>query len=524
MADYKKFSFLDDFEMPVITHDAVKQQLVKLGRTHSLRKKNSIENMPLERRLEFIQDEVYKVLGRYKNFVKVIRDENEFNAYIDKAIELDCLTLDTETNNSLDPLTCKLMGLCLYIPNTRPVYIPVNHTKSGTDELLENQVSEECIKKAFQKLKNNNTKIIYHNGKFDIRVCFNVTGVYLPIWWDTMIAAQLLNENELARLKYQYKVHVDPTIGTYNIEKLFTGLPYSWVDPEIFALYAATDAFDTYKLFLKQRDLFNNPNMKNLYRLFSEIEIPTVLVVSKMEDDGICLDLDFLNRLNKKYELKKLEAEKILKDILSKYSNQVEYYQNIGKLDNPLNFESPAQLNIIIYDILGTNVLENGKSTDKLTLQSLKTPFTDAVLEYRHYSKLINSFTTPLPGWLSKKDGKLHASFNQMGKEENNVRTGRFSSTDPNLQQIPSREKTMRMIFSASTEYKNICANSNVIKLDKICDIESYDNLGNIVWKNVKELKVGDVIFIEDDELKNTTTYSIQNIRDYDNYIVVNYL
>lgn len=431
MADYKKFSFLDDFEMPIITHDAVKQQLVKLGKMHNLKKKNSIESMPLEKRLEFIQDEVYKVLGRYKNFVKIIIDEDEFNAYIDRAIELDSLTLDTETNNSLDPLTCKLMGLCLYIPNTRPVYIPVNHTKSGTDELLENQVSEECIKKAFQKLKNNNTKIIYHNGKFDIRVCFNVTGVYLPIWWDTMIAAQLLNENELARLKYQYKVHVDPTIGTYNIEKLFTGLPYSWVDPEIFALYAATDAFDTYKLFLKQRDLFNNPNMKNLYRLFSEIEIPTVLVVSKMEDDGICLDLDFLNRLNKKYELKKLEAEKTLNNILNKYSNQIKYYQSLGKLDDPLNFESSVQLNIILYDILGTQIPETGKSTDKLTLQSLKTPFTDAILEYRHYSKLISSFTIPLPEWLSKKDGKLHASFNQMGKEENNVRTGRFSSTDP---------------------------------------------------------------------------------------------
>ena len=59
-----------------------------------------------------------------------------------------------------------------------------------------------------QKLKDNNTRIIYHNGKFDIRVCFNTMGVYLPIWWDTMIAAQLLNENELAKLKYQYKVHV----------------------------------------------------------------------------------------------------------------------------------------------------------------------------------------------------------------------------------------------------------------------------------------------------------------------------
>ena len=431
MSDYKKFSFLEDFDMPIITHDAVKQQLVKLGKSHNLKKKNSIENMPLEKRLEYIQDEVFKVLGRYRNFVKVIKNEDEFNSYIDKAIELNCLTLDTETNNSLDPLTCKIMGLCLYIPNTKPIYIPINHTKSGTDILLENQVSENCIKKAFQKLKDNNTRIIYHNGKFDIRVCFNTMGVYLPIWWDTMIAAQLLNENELARLKYQYKIHVDPTIGSYNIEKLFTGLPYAWVDPEIFALYAATDAFDTYNLFLKQKELFEKDDMKNLYRLFSEIEIPTVSVVSKMEDDGICLDLDFLQKLHKKYEKGKEESEKKLNNILSKYSNQIRYYQDLGKLDDPINFESSTQLVIILYDILGTPVPETGRSTDKLTMQSLKTPFTEAVLEYRHYSKLMSSFTIPLPNWLSKKDGKLHASFNQMGKEENNVRTGRFSSTEP---------------------------------------------------------------------------------------------
>ena len=116
MADYKKFSFLDDFEMPEITHEAVKKQLVKLGKSHNLKKKNSIESMPLERRLEYIQKEVLKILGRYKNFVKVIRDEEEFNAYIDKATSIDCLTLDTETDNSLDPLTCKIMGLCLYLP------------------------------------------------------------------------------------------------------------------------------------------------------------------------------------------------------------------------------------------------------------------------------------------------------------------------------------------------------------------------------------------------------------------------
>ena len=449
--DFIKSSFLDDFDVPVITHDAIKQQLVKLGRTHTVKQRNSIENMPLGDRLKYIADNIYTVLGRYKNFVKVIRSREQLFKYIDKAIKYGYLAFDTETNNSLDPLTCKLMGLCCYIPNTKPVYVPINHTIPGTDTLLENQVTMEDVFDAFDKLKKSDIKIIYHNGKFDIRVCYNTTGIYLPIWWDTMIAAQLLDENELARLKYQYKVHVDPTIDTYNIEKLFTGLPYAWIDPEVFALYAAIDAYDTYTLQQKQQKEFEKPGMERLYKLFLDIEVPIVLVTSKMEDDGICMDLDFVQKLHTKYTQGLNDSIATLESILDEHRATIEYYQALGKLDNPINYESNQQLSIILYDILKAPAGPDGKkSTDKAALKALKIPFTKALLQYRHFSILIKTFTAPLPEWLSPKDGKLHANFNQLGKEDNNVRTGRFSSTQPNLQQIPSKEKVMRMMFKAS--------------------------------------------------------------------------
>lgn len=101
--------------------------------------------MPLDKRLEYIFVNVYSILGRYRRFINLIRSDDDFIKYIDRAIELDCLTLDTETNNSLDPLTCKLMGLCLYLPNTRPAYVPLNHCKPGTDILLKDQVSFDCV-------------------------------------------------------------------------------------------------------------------------------------------------------------------------------------------------------------------------------------------------------------------------------------------------------------------------------------------------------------------------------------------
>jgi hypothetical protein len=101
--------------------------------------------MPLPNRLEYITEKVYSTLGRYKNFINVIYTDEDFIKYIDKAIELNCLAFDTETNNSLDPLTCELMGLCLYLPNTRPIYVPLNHCEAGTNVRLKNQVSFDCV-------------------------------------------------------------------------------------------------------------------------------------------------------------------------------------------------------------------------------------------------------------------------------------------------------------------------------------------------------------------------------------------
>ena len=117
MAEYRKVSFLDDFELPTVTPDIVRQQLSRVGKIKSTTKKSPLDSMPLGDRLRYISSEVNKTLGRYKDFVKVIRDESEFNEYIDFAIKRGVIALDTETNNSLDPLTCKIMGGCIYSPS-----------------------------------------------------------------------------------------------------------------------------------------------------------------------------------------------------------------------------------------------------------------------------------------------------------------------------------------------------------------------------------------------------------------------
>lgn len=429
---YKKSSFLDDFKLPEITHEAIKSELVKLGRTHTTSKRHSIEGMPLDKRVEYVSEGILKVLGKYKDFVKVIWSKEELDEYLKAADDKVELAFDTETNNSLDPITCKLMGACLYIQNSYPAYVPVNHCKLGTDELLDGQLTEEEIKDSFRILEEKKIPVIMHNGKFDIRVMRNTCNIEMPIYWDTMIAAQLLNENETAKLKTQFKKYIDPTIDAYNIETFFAGIPYKWVPVDVFAIYAAIDAYDTYLLYRAQKEAFSKKTMEKLYKLFFEVEMPIVTIVSKMEDNGVCMDVEYLNNLDQKYKKGLEEASKEIDKVLEDHAGEVRHYQNIGKLDNPINFESSAQLAIVMYDILKTPLPASGKrSTAKEIINSLDTPFTKALAKYRQYSIIIKLFTTPIPGYINKSDGKLHAHFNQMGREENNVVTGRFSSTEP---------------------------------------------------------------------------------------------
>ena len=308
-----------------------------------------------------------------------------------------------------------------------------------------------------------------------------------------MLAAQIINENERAGLKLQYQAHIDPTIGAYNIEKLFKALPYAWVDPEVFALYSAVDAYDTYRLQQYQESIFDEEDKLRMKNLFREIEMPVSPITAKMEDDGIYVDKEFLQKLDKKYRQDRDSAKERLDEILKDYSKEIEYYQNVGKLDNPINFESSIQLKIVLYEILKTKPLEEGSTaTDKTTLKLLKTPFTKALLDFRHYAKLVNSFTTPLQEKISPVDGKLHSNFYQMGSEENNVVTGRFASKAPNLQQMPSKEKLVRMMFQASCEYAEKESENNVFILNTYEEVETPSG-----WKFASDITLNDSVLID---------------------------
>lgn len=463
----------DEFEVP-----SAKKEVKKVAKKVSSPKDPKVETRKAMKsktvstfdKLQLIYEEVNRVLGGYTSNTKVITSKDELSQYIDEAIRNGIIAIDTETNNSLDPLTCLLMGACIYTPGQLSAYIPVHHTQPDTDILIKNQLTELDIKEQFDRLSN--TKILMHNGKFDYEVIKCTCNCVLNIYWDTEIAARILDENELAGLKKQYILHIDSTQEKYDIEHLFQGIPYAYVKPEIFALYAATDAYITYRLYEWQKEQFNKPGNEKLFDLFMNVEMPVVPVCAEMELYGIEIDKEYAKRLSNKYHKKVDEVNAKIDAELSKYSDKISawrltkeanYKERNSKpnktgeftykkskneqLENPPQLNSPTQLAILLYDILGTPAQDkkSPRGTGEEILQKINLPICDLILEKRGLEKLIGTYIDKIPECVNSKDNRLHAHFNQLG-----AGTGRFSSSNPNLQNIPSHVKEIRLMFRAS--------------------------------------------------------------------------
>lgn len=475
----------------------------------SVTKSSSTKKLSIPDQITFIRSEVERILGKYKDDTLVIRDYSDFVSFIDKSVENGLIVIDTETNNSLDPISCKLMGLCLYTPGLNQAYIPVNHTDYQNVKLA-NQITEEQIQKQLSRILD--CQIIMHNGKFDYEVIKCTCGIEVEPTWDTLIGARILNENERAGLKEQYISKIDSSQEKYDIENLFEHIPYNYVEPELFALYAATDSYMTYKLYEYQKQQFELPDNKKLFSLFKNVEMPVIKVCAEMELAGIEIDQEYAKRLSAKYHKKADEVEQRIQTELSKYETQISMWrttkdanykppkksgQGEGKskseqLADPVQISSPTQLAILLYDVLkiAPPNKEKPRATGESELAKIELPLCSLILEKRGIDKLINTYIDKLPACVSPIDNRLHAHFNQIGAD-----TGRFSSSDPNLQNIPSHSKDIRLLFKAGyTEYENESP-------DNIFEFFQTDELLiDSAWISVSHLKVGD--FIDTDEGK----------------------
>lgn len=415
------------------------------------------KNNSIETKISIIQEQVNNVLGKYRNQVDTIYNISQLHKYIDIALEQGVIGIDTETvagelgDTALDTVTCELVGVCLYTPTQKSVYIPVNHIDPYTEERLSNQVSLEELKEELLRL--NNIKQIYHNAKYDLKVLHWYLGIDLKAYWDTQIASQLLNEIESHELKYLYAKYIEhKEEKEYDFKSLFKAISYKMVPPDIASLYAATDAFITYELYKYQEKQFNTKDLERVKNVFFNIEMPVLPAIEDMENNGIELDTELAKELSIKHH--KILDEKYERFVVAykPYEMQIQSYitkyGEDSKLKTPININSPIQLAILLYDIMGLKspLKKSPRGTGEEVLELIDNPVCKAILDYRSTAKLLSTYIDKLPNDISKRTNRIHANFNQYG-----ARTGRLSSDKPNLQNIP--HDSTRQLFHAADGY-----------------------------------------------------------------------
>ena len=413
----------------------------------------------IKQKVEYAKDLSLQVFGNKLDKIELVTDPNRIEEYLQVTLKNGILAVDTETNG-LDRIDGKIAGICLYTPGEKGIYIPVGHVSYMTNQPLKDNVDSWKMKWFFDVCNENNVKYILHNAKFDMHILYWMIGVKIVPYWDTLIAGQLLNENEPHGLKVLYQkycVRADEEQQVAKFNTLFNGIEFNSIPPSVGYMYAAFDPIMTYELYKFQEQYLDKEVGQYCYRkglervadVFREIEMPLIEVVFDMEVQGVDIDTDLAKELKDKYtyymnlavdnfksQIIELEVAGAFDELRVKHPDKFNKISELGDIN--INIASNAQLVILFYDVLKLDPPKGQRSVGEEQLKQLHHPLVDCILEYRGMSKLLSTYIEAIPNHIAKKDGKLHANFNQYG-----AKTGRFSSSDPNLQNIPSKTKKL---------------------------------------------------------------------------------
>lgn len=367
------------------------------------------------------------------------------------------ICFDTETTD-LNTINAKIVGLSFSIKEGEAFYIPFENDFDNQKKVLEE------FKQVFE---NNNIIKIGQNIKYDILILKNYNIDVKGKLFDTMIAHYLIepelrhNLDYLADIYLGYKtIHIDELIGKRGKNQL------SMKDVAIEKIkdYACEDVDVTLKL----KNLFKEKLIENnLLKLFNEIEMPLINVLASMEFYGVSVDKQALNEYSKELQI---EIDDVTKKI----------YSHAGK---EFNISSPKQLGEILFDELKIDTKPKKTktkqySTGEEVLKKYKTthPIINLILDYRGLTKLNSTYVDALPKLINKKTNKIHTSYNQAIAS-----TGRLSSTNPNLQNIPirnSRGKEVRKAFvPSSKDFTFLSADYSQIELRIMAHFSEDENL-----------------------------------------------
>ncbi|BFU78960.1 DNA polymerase I [Arcobacter sp. 15-2] len=460
----------------------ISKQLVTLATDfHALEHLGSIEALELPKEnpilkiadtlhefgMNRIIDKVHKEGLNYKTTIPLGYDESQFQVKEKEVLNCEYILLnqssklfevlntipknslvafDTETTG-IDAKKANIVGFSFCWENSKAYYVPIAHFYLGVEE----QISLNDAKRAIELL--NTHKLILQNFKYDLEVVQNNFGIDIKLYADTMIMAWLLDSDKpvgmdklAIRLLDGYK-----TIAFKDVVK--KGEDFSNVNIIDACAYAAEDAFITFKLYFKILEAFKVNDEEYLMKIATQVEFPFVNVLNNMENRGIKIDIAFFENLKEKSK-----------------NNLLELTQSIFTLAGvEFNINSPKQLGEVLFETLqltASKKTKTGYSTNESVLQKIKDEHevVPKILEYREAFKLHSTYIEPLLELAKQNDeNKIYTSFLQTG-----TATGRLSSKNPNLQNIPVRTESGRAIregFIASPGYKLVGIDYSQIEL-----------------------------------------------------------
>jgi len=392
---------------------------------------------------------------------ETIFSEIDLDKWISCLSKAEVFAFDTETT-SLNYMQAELVGVSFAIEKAKAAYIPLAHDDSTTPQLNREMV----LQKLKPILENPKIKKIGHNIKYDMEVLANYDIDLQGVAYDTMLESYVLDSSsnnhnmDAAALKYLgiRTITFEDVAGKGAKQVTFDKVPVTEA-----AKYSAEDADVTLQLnqMLCPR-LSKEPGLKATYE---NIEIPLIPVLARMERTGVLIDPEMLKKQT-------IELEKRLSTLEAEIINQA---------GGPFNINSPKQLQEILFNKLKLPILQKTPtgqaSTADAVLQELALEYDlpKFIIEFRGISKLITTYTKKLPEQINQKTGRIHTSYNQTG-----AATGRLSSSDPNLQNIPVRTeegRRIRQAFIAPKGYKMISADYSQIELRIMAHISEDVNL-----------------------------------------------
>jgi DNA polymerase-1 len=381
---------------------------------------------------------------------ETIFTQERFDHWLEQLKQARLFAFDTETT-SLDYMEARIVGVSFAVEAGKAAYVPLAHDYMGAPTQLNR---EQVLNTLKPLLEDPNKPKLGQNLKYDMSVLANHGITMRGIRFDTMLESYVLNSTAsrhdmdtlaLAHLGYQ-TIHFEDIAG-----KGAKQLTFNQIDIEQAGPYAAEDADITLRL---HQALW--PKLEadaGLKKLFDEIEMPLVPVLSRIERTGVLIDRDMLHKQSHYLAQRMEEITR-------------EAYKEAGE---EFNLSSPKQIQAILFDKLGLPTLEKTPtgqpSTAEPVLQELALdyPLPRLILEHRSLSKLKSTYTDKLPEQIDHHSGRVHTSYHQAV-----AATGRLSSSDPNLQNIPVRSeegRRIRQAFIAAPGYKMLAADYSQIEL-----------------------------------------------------------